>query len=131
VDAAGDLATEKNAPFEFATTPSITAPPAPAPKEEDVHAALPVGADVKEARLLSSVLPEYPLAARQGHVEGDVVVRMVVDKGGNVSDMKVVSGPLILRQAALVALHHWKYEPSTVDGHPIPVQVSVKISFRL
>jgi general secretion pathway protein A len=89
------------------------------------------GGRLKEPRLLSGAAPEYPFVARQEHVEGDVMVEIVVDQSGNVSDMKAVSGPIVLRQAALDALQSWKYEPPMSDGQPIAVEAMVTIRFRL
>jgi outer membrane biosynthesis protein TonB len=34
-------------------------------------------------------------------------------------------------QAAMDALRHWRYEPTLVDGQPIPVELTVTITFRL
>jgi outer membrane biosynthesis protein TonB len=45
--------------------------------------------------------------------------------------MKAVSGPIVLRQAALDALQSWKYEPPMSDGQPIAVEAMVTIRFRL
>ena len=80
--------------------------------------------------MISSVLPKYPSIARQAGVEGNVVVDTVVDKTGNVASMKVVSGPLMLRQPALDALRQWKYEPSKLNGQPISVEMIVSIQFH-
>ena len=92
---------------------------------------LSAGGQLKEPRLLSGAAPEYPLLARQEHVEGDVVVGIVVDENGDVSDVKAVSGPVSLRQAALSALLRWKYEPPRREGQPVAVQAIVTIRFRL
>jgi general secretion pathway protein A len=95
------------------------------------HGPLPVGGQLIEPRLLWGAVPEYPSVARREHVEGDVIVAIVVDESGSVSDMKVVSGPMILRQAALNSLDRWKYEPPKLDGQPVSVQAMVTIQFRL
>ncbi|HUJ33528.1 MAG TPA: TonB family protein [Candidatus Acidoferrum sp.] len=105
---------------------SSVAPPPPAPE-----APVSVGGNVKEPKLISKVLPVYPGAARQARVEGDVVVDTQIDKTGKVAHMKVVSGPMVLRQAALDALRRWKYEPSTLDGQPVSIDMLVTIKFRL
>lgn len=89
-----------------------------------------IGGDVKEPRLISSMLPVYPLGARQSGVEGDVVVNTTIDKNGSVVGMHVVSGPPLLRQAALDALRRWKYEPSRLNGQPVAVEMQVTIKFR-
>jgi protein TonB len=89
-----------------------------------------IGGDVKEPRLISSVLPVYPLGARQSGVEGDVIVSTTIDKNGSVVGMKVLSGPPMLRQAALDALRRWRYEPSRLNGQPVAVEMQVTIKFR-
>jgi protein TonB len=89
-----------------------------------------IGGDVKEPRLITSALPVYPLGAKQAGVEGDVVVNTTIDKNGSVVGMKIVSGPVLLRQAALDALGRWKYEPSRLNGQPVAVQMQVTIKFR-
>jgi len=91
---------------------------------------LPTGGEVKQARLLSSVSPVYPPLAKNVHVAGDVRIDASVDATGHVSTMKVVSGPALLRQAAVDALGQWKYEPATVDGKPVPMHLTVIIQFR-
>jgi protein TonB len=45
--------------------------------------------------------------------------------------MKVVSGPAMLQQAAMDALHLWKYQPATLDGKAVPIHLTVTIQFRL
>lgn len=92
---------------------------------------VPVGGRINEPRLLNRVLPEYPGLARQTHAEGDVAVQVVIDKSGNVTDAKVISGPAVLRQSAIEAVRRWKYEPSLLDGQPISVQMLVTIRFRI
>lgn len=89
-----------------------------------------IGGQVKEARLVSSVNPTYPAAAKEAGVQGDVVINAVIDKTGHVRQMKVVSGPILLRQSALNAMREWRYSPSTLDGQPIDGQVVVTLQFR-
>jgi TonB family protein len=88
-----------------------------------------VGGNVKEPRLLSSVMPTYPLAAKEAGIQGDVVVQATIDQRGNVADMKIVSGPIMLRQPALDALRRWKYSPTTLNGSAISLQMLVTIKF--
>ena len=89
-----------------------------------------VGGQVKEPKLISYRQPIYPGVAKQTHVDGDVIIDTNIDKKGNVVGMKVVSGPTVLRQAALDALQQWKYQPSTLDGQPVAIQMLVTIKFR-
>ncbi len=77
------------------------------------------------------VLPVYPPAARWQNVQGDVTIRAEIDKTGKVGKMKVISGPLLLQDAALEALSKWKYEPAKLDGQPMPSELLVTIKFHL
>jgi protein TonB len=107
--------------------PSVSlAPPAQPVPEGPVS----VGGEVKPPKVISSVAPVYPTIARQANVEGNVVVRVTVDKTGNVSDAHAISGPPLLRQAAVDALRQRKYEPSTLNGQPISVEMLVTIQFH-
>ena len=92
---------------------------------------LPIGGDVKVAHLISSVSPTYPSLARAQHIEGQVLVDALVDVNGRVSSMRVVSGPVLLHQAAMDALKQWKYQAATLDGKAVPMHLTVTIQFRL
>jgi protein TonB len=105
----------------------VASPPVP---ELRPDGPVKTGGQVKEPRLLSSTLPIYPALAKQSNTQGDVVIRATIDKAGHVAHMDVVSGPTVLRQAALDALSRWKYEPSKLDGQPVSVQMLVIIKFR-
>jgi protein TonB len=90
-----------------------------------------VGGDVKQAKLISSVPPEYPALAKAQHVSGGVTIDALIDATGHVTKMKVISGPTLLHQAAMDALKQWKYQPAMLDGKPVPMHLSVTIQFRL
>jgi TonB family protein len=127
LDAASDSDGSPAALSGISSSPRV---PTLAPPTVPDDAPARIGGDVKEPRLISSALPVYPMGARQAGVEGDVVVNTTIDKNGNVVGMKVVSGPTLLRQAALDSLHRWKYEPSKLDGQPVAVQMQVTIKFH-
>ena len=93
-------------------------------------APIPIGGDVKPAKLLKSVPPVYPQMARTQHVSGNVQVDALIDADGNVSAMKVLSGPALLRDAALQSLKQWKYQPAELDGKPTPMHLTVTLQFR-
>jgi TonB family protein len=111
--------------------PSTSTVDLPVPSQTIPGAVLQAGGSVPEPRLLSSTLPIYPAAAKQTRTQGDIMVRTVIDEHGQVTNPQVVSGPTLLRQAAIDAVKHWKYEPSHVNGKPVPVQILLTIHFRL
>jgi protein TonB len=94
-------------------------------------APLPVGGDVKQAKMISPVQPVYPPLAKSQHVSGDVRIDALIDANGHVTTMKIVSGPTLLHQSAMDALKQWKYQPATLDGKPVPMHLTVTIQFRL
>ena len=90
----------------------------------------PMGGQVQLAHLLKSVPPVYPAFARSSHVEGDVALDAFIDANGNVTELKVLSGPPILRQAAMDAIRQWKYDPARLDGRPVPIHLGLTVRFR-
>jgi len=95
------------------------------------EAPLPIGGDVKSAKLISSVSPTYPLLAKNQHISGDVLIDALIDANGHVTTMKVISGPTLLHQSAMAALRLWKYQPASLDGKPVPMHLTVTLQFRL
>jgi protein TonB len=102
-----------------------------APKREGPKAPVRVGGRVKEPRLLQRVDPVYPALAKQTHLQGSVVIDAIIDEHGNIIEMKIVSGPPLLIQAAMDAVKRWKYEPTYLNDEPVPVQLNVTVTFRL
>jgi periplasmic protein TonB len=90
-----------------------------------------VGGRVRPPKPIIQVKPEYPTLARQARIQGQVQIDAVLDEQGNVVEMKIVSGPPLLYQAALDALKKWKYEPTYLNDQPIAVQMIVTITFVL
>ena len=90
-----------------------------------------VGGDVKAARLVKSVPPVYPAVARTQRIAGNVSIDAIVETDGNVSTMKVLSGPAILHRAALDAVKQWHYEPAMLNGKPTASHLTVTVQFRL
>ncbi|HVH89067.1 MAG TPA: TonB family protein [Terriglobales bacterium] len=85
---------------------------------------------VVPAKLIHSVLAQYPSMARQLHVEGEVMLLLEVDASGNVSSVKVLSGPPLLRAAAMDAVKHWQYQPATLGDTPVSSTETVKVAFH-
>jgi TonB family protein len=100
-------------------------------KSKGPAAPLPVGGDVKVARLLSSVPPVYPQMARTQRVSGDVTIDALIDVNGRVSATRVISGPTLLHEAAMGAVRQWKYQPATLNGIPTGTHLTVTVQFRL
>lgn len=100
-------------------------PTAPAPE------ATRVGGMVQQARLIQSMPPAYPALARANRVSGDVLLDALIDASGKVTDVKVISGPVLLQQAAIETVRHWKYEPARLDEQAVAMHLTVTVKFHL
>jgi periplasmic protein TonB len=86
---------------------------------------------VVEGLLLLKTMPPYPAIARATHTEGTVVLEATISKAGAIENLRVMSGPLMLRQAAADAVRTWRYRPYLLDGQPIEVETTVNVIFSL
>ena len=110
--------------------PDFVIPEAP-PEPEPDHP-IEVGGDVRKPEKLHAVQPRYTEIARKTRTEGDVIVRAIIDRRGEVTDVKVLKGlPMGLTEEAVQAVRQWKFEPATLRGKPVDVYFELTIRFRL
>jgi TonB family protein len=83
-----------------------------------------------EKRLLHSVQPSYPASASAPGTEGTIVLKALVDEGGEVADAKIVEGNPVLAESAISAVKQWRYRPYLRDGKAVPFQTIVLIDFQ-
>lgn len=105
--------------------------PAPPPAPKPPSGPMKIGGQIREPRRVFSVAPVYPSLARQAHVQGTVVVQAVIGVDGAVRDAQIVRSLPLLDQAALDALKQWRYEPTTLNGVPVAVIMTVSVRFTL
>lgn len=86
---------------------------------------------VAQQMLKQSVTPVYPPMAKAAHVSGTVILRVTITKDGSVEDLKVVSGPAMLQQAAFNAVQKWRYKPIIVDNQPSDVETTINVVFGM
>ena len=91
----------------------------------------PISSGVEGGELETKVAALYPTQARAVRQQGTVVLEALVGEDGLVKDVKVISGPPLLRQAASDAVKRWKYKPYKLNGQPITAQTQVEIYFKL
>lgn len=76
--------------------------------------------------------PMYSEEARQNKIQGSVVLWLLVGADGKPSNIKVSrSVGHGLDQEAIDAVKKWTFEPATIGGKPVPVQINVEVNFRL
>jgi protein TonB len=103
--------------------PVVSVKPAPKP--------LHVSTGVSEGMLLAPIRPVYPAIARAARVEGTVVMEAVISRAGRIESLRVVSGPAMLRGAAMDAIREARYRPYRLNGEPTEVETTITVNFRM
>lgn len=77
--------------------------------------------------------PPYTKLARQKHLEGTVVLQVVIQADGGVTDIQVVKSPSPeLKEMAIEGVSKWHLNPARrADGEAVPVLVPIEVTFRL
>jgi TonB family protein len=90
------------------------------------------GAGITAPAILREVKPDYTEEGRRRHVEGDVVVEIVVRSDGSVGSVKLLQGlGAGLDQRAIDAVRQWRFSPAKRYGVPVDVMVEVAMEFKL
>jgi protein TonB len=79
---------------------------------------------------ISGTNPTYPPIARAAHVSGAVVLQALISKEGTIKNLRVVSGPEMLRTAATEAVQTWRYKPYLLNGEPTEVDTQITVNFN-
>jgi protein TonB len=98
---------------------------AEAPKKVNISAGVAVG------MLLQKTTPIYPPIAKAARVSGTVVLQATISKTGTIENLRVISGPAMLQQAALDAVKTWRYRPYLLNNEPVEVETTVNVIFSL
>jgi PilZ domain/Gram-negative bacterial TonB protein C-terminal len=71
-----------------------------------------------------------PQVARGGPGYGSVTIQAIIDKDGNVSDLKPLRGPSSLLPSVTRAVREWHYEQSYLDGKPVETRAEIEVDFH-
>ena len=106
-------------------------PPEPAakPGEPDKNGVYQVGGGVTAPRRVD--IPQYPTDAKDAGIQGAVVAEITVNESGMVTNARIVRSVPLLDDAALKAVREWRYEPTVVNGKPVPLTMTVTVNFAL
>ena len=91
--------------------------------------ALRVGGDIKPPRKIRDVKPVYPPVAREAGVAGVVIIEVKIGTDGRVEEGHVLRSIPLLDQAALDAVRQWEFEPTLMNGAPVPIMMTVTVNF--
>jgi TonB family protein len=82
--------------------------------------------------VIKEVRPDYTQDAKSRGVQGSVWMKTVIATDGRPTDITVTKSlDTDLDAAALNALKDWEFKPGTKDGEPVPVRVTIEMTFKL
>ena len=110
------------------TQPVSQPAPQPPPPAEPYN----VGGDVSPPTALYTPSAPYTEQARRAHLQGEVVLGIVINEHGKVTKIQELSKPLGhgLDESAIQTVGTWVFRPAQFRGAPVPVRVNVKVGFH-
>jgi len=110
--------------------------------QEDIIRTMPTGPEIEivpyykvevKPRPINIPKPRYPELARKAGIEGNTVIKALVNIDGTIIEAKVLksSGNQMLDQAALAAARRAKFTPAKQRDKFVRVWVSIPIKFQL
>jgi protein TonB len=124
---ADDRPAEIARPERTAAPEAATPPPPAAPNVHPVR----VGGNIRVPAKVRDVRPVYPQTALSSRVQGLVIIEATIGADGRVRETRVLRSVPLLDDAALDAVRQWEYEPTLLNGAPVPVIMTVTVNFRL
>jgi TonB family protein len=92
------------------------------------------GSGVTIPEVLVEVKPQYTADAMRAKVQGTVLLECVVLPDGTVGDVRITKSldPVFgLDDQAVRAARRWRFKPGTRNGQPVPVLVTIELTFTL
>lgn len=92
------------------------------------------GNGVLNPQLLREVKPQYTADAMRAKIQGAVWLECVVLSDGTVGEVRVIrslDSTFGLDQEAIRAAKQWRFQPGTRFGEPVPVLVTIELTFTL
>jgi periplasmic protein TonB len=105
---------------------SEVAPPATTGRVGSLTNPARVSSGVMASLLVHKVDPVYPTDTNQ---RGAVVLMAIINTKGKVEKLSVISGPEMLRSAALDSVQQWTYKPYLLNGDAVYVRTTVTVDF--
>jgi len=90
-----------------------------------------ISSGVMQGQILQKTQPVYPPIAKAAHMQGTVTLHAIISKTGTIEKLEAISGPEMLKGAALDAVKSWRYKPYLLNGEPTEVDTTVIVNFNL
>jgi protein TonB len=91
--------------------------------------AVSVSSEVALGLLIQKTQPVYPKIAKEAQVSGTIVLAATISKTGNVENLRVVSGPFMLRTSAVNAVRTWHFKPYRLYDQPTAFETTINVHF--
>jgi len=128
IDAPPALATAPATPLGVnlpATLAPLSPPPPGAPQQ------IRVESNLQAANLIRRVVPVYPVLARSAGIQGIVRFTALIGKDGKIQNLKLISGPSPLVDAARDGVKQWVYRPTLLNGQPVEIITQIDVNFTI
>ena len=99
--------------------------------KREVPKKLSISSGVMVGNLLEKTMPQYPVIAKAARIQGTVVLQATISQNGLIQNLRVISGPPLLQQAAIDAVRSWRYKPYLLNGEPVEVETTINVVFNL
>jgi protein TonB len=125
---AGDSAGNGFVPGSVVSGNQLPEPPvSSAARKEPVR----VGGEIRAPQRISGAAPRYPSIAQASRVQGVVILEAVIGEDGAVQNVRVLRSMPLLDAAAVEAVRQWRFTPTLLNGQPVPIVMTVTVSFTL
>ena len=83
------------------------------------------------SNLVHQVQPVYPVLAQKTRTQGVVLLEAVIMRDGTIDParIRVVTGNVLLNEAAIQAVKQWRYKPTLLSGEPVEIITTITINF--
>jgi len=92
---------------------------------------VPAATNAAEREPIVDAQPSYPLLAQHMNVQGSVVLQALVGADGVVENLRVLSGPAILANAAEQAVREWRFKPIMQNGQAVESKATITVNFTI
>jgi TonB family protein len=99
------------------------------PVSQPPNPRLLTSSEFEPVQAIKKVQPIYPLVAKQTRLSGIVVVEVAVNKNGKISDLRMISGHALFRDAAFAAVRQWVFKPAKLNGQTIDQSTTIRLHF--
>jgi protein TonB len=101
------------------------------PPEDDTEEGIPFHWASEKPVLLKRIEPIYPELARKADIDGIVVIKVLIDKKGDIEIAEIFKSIPMLDKAALDAVKQFKFKPGKQGDKYVKVWMHIPFSFKL